>query len=332
MRFKVSEIKRILVVSLSNLGDVILTFPVIDILLRDFPDAKLSVVVGPKAESFLKANPHFEEIYVFDKRSSVKNKFLWTMELRKKRFDLVVDLRNTAIPILISAKHHTSIGINGFRGIHMKTKHLNRLKTVFNFNSESKDRSALHIPEADKSTIADVLKNKIGPKGEYLVVGPGAANHIKRWTESGFASLCDNLIELFQIRIVMVGDKGDCPVVDSIIKKMKHAPVNLCGETDLLQLAEILQHSKLVVVNDSAIMHLASYLDVPVVALFGPTDERKYGPWSSKSLVVRKKLFCSPCEKSGCAYQHECMEQISSAEVFRSISFALSRITLDQNG
>ncbi len=97
-----SEIKKILVVSLTNIGDVILTFPVIDILKKDFPSAKLSIVIGPKAESLFFKNPYLDKIHIFDKHQPPLKSLSWIGELRRERFDLVVDLRNTAIPFLIS--------------------------------------------------------------------------------------------------------------------------------------------------------------------------------------------------------------------------------------
>jgi len=105
---KKSKIRKILVISLTNIGDVILTFPVIDILKRDFSSAKLSVVIGPKAESLLKGNPHLENIYIFDKRQPFLKTVAWVNELRKEKYDLVVDLRNTAIPFLIFPEYMTT--------------------------------------------------------------------------------------------------------------------------------------------------------------------------------------------------------------------------------
>ncbi len=314
-----SEIHNILVITLSNLGDVILTFPVIDILKRDFPEARLSVVAGPKAGVLFKENPYIYRTYIFDKAKSGLQKFFWLMELRQGRFDFVVDLRNTAIPFLIQAKHSTPLQIFRPKTMHMKIKHLNRLKSVFNFKTESKIRYAFFRNEKDIRYVDSMVRNKIGIGKKIFVVAPGAANHIKRWTKEGFGRVCDQLAELSNAKIVFVGDANDKGIVEDISLSMHSDFLNLCGETTITQLAELLRRATLALTNDSAVMHLASYLDIPVVAIFGPTDPRKYGPWSSYSTVVRKDIFCSPCEKPGCAFHHECMRYIQPQEVFNAV-------------
>lgn len=314
-----SEIHNILVITLSNLGDVILTFPVIDILKRDFPQAQLSVVAGPKAEVLFKENPYIYRTYIFDKAKSGLQKFSWLLELRRRKFDLVVDLRNTAIPFLIQGKHSTPPQIFRPKVIHMKTKHLNRLKSVFHFDVESNIRYALFKNEKDIRYVDDLMTNRIGAGEKIFVVAPGAANHIKQWTKQGFGQVCDQLAALSHAKIVFVGEANDKGIADDIASSMHQGSSNLCGETTIPQLAELLRRSTLALTNDSAVMHLASYLDIPIVAIFGPTDPRKYGPWSSRCLVVRKDIFCSPCEKSGCAYHHECMRYIEPEEVLNAV-------------
>ena len=85
-----TKIENILVVSLSNIGDVILTFPVIDVLRHDFPGSKISIVIGPKAQSLLVGNPNFSQIFIYDKHQSVLGKIRFVRELQMKKFDLIV--------------------------------------------------------------------------------------------------------------------------------------------------------------------------------------------------------------------------------------------------
>jgi ADP-heptose:LPS heptosyltransferase len=118
--------------------------------------------------------------------------------------------------------------------------------------------------------------------------------------------------------VVFVGDQPDRAVAETICRRMTAPAVNLCGRTTLPQLAVILSRSLLAVVNDSAPMHLASYLDVPVLALFGPTDPRAYGPWSKKSLLVERKAACPACRRERGGGPHQCMGAISVGEVLNS--------------
>ena len=99
---KGSKPKRILVVSQTNIGDVILTCPVIDILRRDFPQAQMDVIVGPKAVSLFGDNPHLR-IKVFDKQASLTQKIRWFLGLYQQHYDCVVDLRRTALAFFFNA-------------------------------------------------------------------------------------------------------------------------------------------------------------------------------------------------------------------------------------
>ena len=132
---KKSGPKRILVVSQTNIGDVVLTCPVIDILRRDFPQAKMDVVTGPKAVSLFADNPDLR-IKVFDKQAPLRQKFAWFLDLYQAHYDCVVDLRRTMLPFFLSAEvcHAGRIFWNALRG-HKKDMHLNRLRQVYDFDS-----------------------------------------------------------------------------------------------------------------------------------------------------------------------------------------------------
>jgi len=325
---KKSDVKKILVISLSNIGDVILTFPVVDVLKEEFPSARLSMVVGPKAFPLVKINPLFDKVYVFDKHQSGLTTVRWVKALRREGFDLVVDLRNTAIPLLLSPKYRTPIRRTKTEKQHMKNRHLARLCSVLPFIVESKKRFALVIPDQERKTISDLLNPFVRPEEPFVIIGPGAANHLKRWASENFAKLSDALTQQYGWKIVFVGDANDRDIVEKITTQKKFPALNLAGKTTLLQLAALLEKSSLAIVNDSAIMHLASYLNIPVLALFGPTDSHKYGPWSGQSRVVRKNIFCSPCQKSGCAHDHSCMTDIGVEDCLAVIHMDGANIVL----
>jgi len=293
-----TKIKRILLVSLSNIGDVVLTFPVVDILVNKFPSSEVSVIVGPKAETLLEGNPNIEEVIVFDKHQNGFKMLSWILGLRKKRYDMVIDLRNTAIPFLVSAKYKTSLGKGKPQNVHMKRKHLERLKSVVQFSSESNDKKALVVGKEDSSFVDRLLKENGIVEGECVVIAPGAADRRKRWLDKNFSSVADEIIKKYGKKIVLIGDENDRVIAQNVVKFMENEPVNLCGKTSLIQTAEVIRRGKLLISNDSAPMHIASYLDVPVLALFGPTNPISYGPWSNlcKSLKASSEIDTLECE------------------------------------
>jgi len=310
-----SKINKILVISLTNIGDVILTFPVIDILKRDFPSANLSVIIGPKAESLLKGNPHLDKVYIFDKHQSPLKSAAWILELKEECFDFVVDLRNTAIPFMIFPRYRTSCRVEKIENQHMREKHLNQLKSIYAYEEQASEQYALFVSDDDKQYMDQLIETKVGRRDAYVVVAPGAADSSKRWPEENFATVCDQLIKDHNARIVFVGSEEDGGVAERIDQLMEADAVNFCGRTSLVQLAELLKRSMCAFVNDSAPMHLASYLDVPVLALFGPTDPSKYGPWSSRSFFLRKNMACPACTGSKTSSPHKCMKAITSEDV-----------------
>ncbi|MBU0469451.1 MAG: glycosyltransferase family 9 protein [Candidatus Omnitrophica bacterium] len=311
-------IKKILVISLTNIGDVVLTFPVIDILIRDFPEAELSVVVGPRAESIVCTNPRFKKVYVYNKKDSILTQGAWVWELIKEHFDLLVDLRNTALPVLVSPKYHTSIFKTKSEGMHMKEKHLKCLSSVYEYGSIEAEKKSLFISDEDKGYVMDLRYDDIG-EDDYVVVAPSSASDSKRWSNEGFAKVADHLVKNCNMKIVFVGDNKDREVTREIAKFMEHDSVNLCGRTDLVQLAELLRYCRFAIVNDSAPMHVASYMNVPILALFGPTQIEKYGPWSKDCFSLRNNKGCEKCKDPESKIEHSCMMGISSEDVIKCL-------------
>jgi ADP-heptose:LPS heptosyltransferase len=279
---KNKKIDRILLVSLTNVGDIVLTFPVFDTLREMFPSAKISVMVGPKGRTFFEGNPHVDELIVYDKRASWPERWKWFLKLRAHSFDLVVDLRNSFLPFLLKAKVVTFPAL-GRSKVHMREKHLNRLRSVLGVLQPQHHRYAIVPSKADERTIQHLL---MGTR-DFVLVAPGAADDRKRWSEEGFSAVITSLVKKKGQRVVVVGDMKDKAVVARILKDAPSGVFNLCGMTSLTELACVVDRCKGALVNDSGIMHVCSYYDVPTVSLFGPTDPFFYGPWSRENRVVR---------------------------------------------
>lgn len=270
---KNSSVKNILVVSLTNIGDVVLTCPVIDILLRDFASANLSVIIGPKAASLFAGHPRITTI-IYDKQRPLGGHIQWFLGLSRNRFDMIVDLRQSGLGLFLPCRWRTPLTVKPFDG-HSRLKHLRRLEEIYPQPLLSGQRLAI-IPKEVKVTW-DI--------SNYVVIAPGAADSAKRWDPAGFVKVADALAAQGHA-IVFVGDTADAGLVEAIRGNMKKPSVSLAGKTDLRELAFVLQRAKFAITHDSGTMHLACYFDVPVVAVWGPTDVGKYGPWSSKAVVV----------------------------------------------
>lgn len=293
MRFDKSKIRNILIVSLSNIGDIILTFPAIDIVFRDFPDAAVSLVVGPRGQTLVLANPRFKKIWVYDKQQSWMKKINWIRDLRREHFDLVIDFRHTVIPVLVGARYHTPMFRRSWDWPHAKNKHLDLLRGLCDIeNPETVIRSIAFNSSLQRSV--DQIAEARGLSGRFVLICPGAADHRKRWPAEYFAQVADHLAEQYHLQIAISGSGHDSDIVVACINAMRHEAVTFAGDLNLLQFAALMNKADLVIGNDSGPMHLASYLDRPCVVIFGPTDPQKYGPWGTRGQYVGDASACRP--------------------------------------
>lgn len=315
-----SKIERILIITLSNIGDIILTMPVVEVLLNEFPDASLDVMVGPSGEEIFKPHKKISDIIVYNKRSSALEKFGLFVKLRKKGYDLVVDLRNTILPLVLGARFNTRSVRAGFKKrMHKKDVHLSRLRDIG--IDISKSKFYIPIEESDKEYVEGLLGELEGRP--FVVVSPGAKSHVKRWPLKNFAKLCDIIKQVLGYEVVLIGDENDRVVTRRILFYMKTTPLNLLEKTNIRQLAYLLKKSKLLITNDSAPLHVGSAIDMPILAFFGPTDEKKYGPLTkAKSKVLRKNIECSPCEVPQCVNKlnrYQCLKSVTVEDALEAV-------------
>jgi ADP-heptose:LPS heptosyltransferase len=316
MQIDKAQVKRILVITLSNVGDIMLTTPVIRALAGAFPAARIDVVVGPSGREVFERDPRIFKLMIYDKKASIAEKRRLQLKLKQLKYDLVADLRNTVFGLLIGPKFRTStIGRFPPAVVHAGRRHLYRLHSL---GIETGDaRSYIHIPGDDDKYASGLLK-ELGITDPVVCVNPGAKSHLKRWTAEGFAKVSDRLMEKCRANIVFIGLKEDEETVSNVVKLMKNKPHTIVGRTNLRQLAAFLKMSRLLITNDSAPLHLACAVGTKVLAVFGPTDPRKYGPTGEFDSVVNRKLSCSPCEKAECAHNYECMKLVSPDDVFEA--------------
>lgn len=316
MKIDKSKVKRILFITLSNIGDIVLTTPVISVLSAHFAEARLDVMVGPNGAELFKGHPAVFKVIVYNKRVSLGEKQRLIRKLRKVKYDLIVDMRNSLFPFLLGARYRTSPIQSMPRAVkHKKQQHLWKLKTL---GIDADDAPfCLHIPKEDSNFI-DKITGGLDESMPVIAVSPGAKSEIKRWTKKGYAELIKRIVGELGAQVVIVGDNDDKALAKDMISAADTGIIDLSGRTNLLQLAAILKRSNLIITNDSAPMHIGAAVGTKVLAIFGPTNPRLYGPTGAGDRVIRKKLHCSPCEKAQCEFEHECMRHITSDEVFKA--------------
>lgn len=315
---------KILFITLSNIGDCILTLPVLDALREKYPQAKITCLVSVRPKEIFTENPAIDKVVIFDKHIKLIDQIKLFIFLSREKFDLVVDLRNSFFGAFLPAKKRSSpLRVIPKKIKHMKDRHL-FWAGFSDYPASSKKHQSLNITPQDADYIENILnEKKLTDCAKLIVVAPGSRSQIKCWDKQNFSQLCRRLLQE-NYDLVLAGDKADQSVCVYINNSCARV-IDLSAKTTLGQLAALLKKAKLLVTNDSAVMHLASYLNVPVVAIFGPTNEAKYAPWSENSVVVKKDIFCRPCEKAQCRFGTlACMVCIKPDEVFVQIKSVLA--------
>ena len=157
-------------------------------------------------------------------------------------------------------------------------------------------------------------------------IAPGAAfGPAKRWLPERFGALADRLIGALGADVLIFGSEAEKPLAEEIAHAMKHTPIVLAGETSLRELLSLMAGCRLIVANDSGPMHLAAAMGIPLIAIFGSTDERATGPLGTRVRIVRKPVECSPCGRCECPIDFRCMNNLSVEEVYRATLESVKR-------
>jgi len=353
---------KMLIIKPSSLGDIIHTLPFLKAVKDSFPDAGIDWVISSNLKGLIENNPLINEVIVFDKDAWKKIKnlpgtineiSLLKKILKSKKYDIAVDLQGLLRSGIIT--YYTPAGTKiGFAGAREGSRFFYNRKISAEGSSHAVDKN-LEIARAIGAkkgkvdfplTIDEVSKERveklINDVKEYVVVAPSARWVTKIWPAERFASL----IRKINLPCVITGGKGDREIAQHIMelsndKQMDNSPgsslklrgergvtepethiFNLAGKTDLKELVALIAGARAVVSNDSGPMHVAAAFDKPLVALFGPTDPAKTGPYgwqkNGNFRVIRSGVPCSPCFKKKCG-NFICMDNISVDDVYEAI-------------
>ena len=321
---------RVLIIGPSNIGDAILMSDVIAAVHESVSDAHLTLVVGERATALFVDDPRIHTLVNLDAYNSLVGRLKLLLALWRFQPHLLIDLRHTLYPLLLKPlRAWRYFWFPPRRLVHMRDRHWWKLtmqapaiasamagRGPDEFRSR-RNGSSVWLSERDEEHVKGLWRRwNLSQTQRLVIICPGARSHIKRWTAEGFAQVADRLIADHGAQVVFSGEPDEESVIESIREFMRQRAVSAVGLTTIRQLGVLMRRAQLVITNDSASLHLASALQVPTVAIFGPTDAAKYGPRAFQSRTVRRRLFCAPCEQPLCRFNHECMRFVAADEVF----------------
>lgn len=335
--------KKILIIQLRRIGDVIFTLPVIGVLRRAFPEAEIDFLVEPPADALVRTNPYLNETLVYQKKDAWK----WIVEIRKRKYDWVLDFlsngRTLVLTLLSGAKIRGALHGHWIRNLayndtvlttnqkYIVEQKLDLLRDLgIKVDGWSWD---LKIPESYSRGAEEFLRGAGVNEHPLIGFAPATRRSTRAWIPERFAELASRLAanSCFVLFFWGPGEKefvrGLAEKARSQLEPELQERVILLQETSLLQLAGLITQCALVVGVDNGPRNMAVALGIPTVAIFGPTNPYSINPTQDANHIAiwDEKLFCIRCGLNRCPYQHECMEHIFVERVLKEIEALLNR-------
>jgi heptosyltransferase-1 len=349
--------ERILIVKLSAIGDIIHTLPAVAALRRTYPEAWLAWMVERAGASLLRGNPDLDELITVDTHAwranwwmGLRHAWYVTRHLRRASFDLCIDfqglLKSALFTYLSGAprrlgfprqmcREPLSVVFTNLHGpivdpnSHVVDQLVELLQPVGVATTER--RFTIPLTEADEH-FAERVWRELGLRSDVpvVVLYPGAAWETKRWGELNFARLNDALIRRFQVRTLLTWGPGEEPLIQRVVRATAYTPA-IAPATTLLQLAALIARGKAFVGGDTGPLHLAAAVGTPTVALFGPSNPRRNGPYGLGHVVLHRTLPCSNCYQRTCNHW-ECLPGIEVDTVVNAVGNLLEKDKSDGSG
>jgi lipopolysaccharide heptosyltransferase II len=336
-RIDPSQIKKILLIRLRRIGDVILTTPAISSLRQGIPTASISYIVEKPYRELVEGNPNLDKVIVLEKKQSLRDFLKLIRLIRKEKYDVVLDFhggpRASLITLLSKAKLKVGYRVKYKNFIyniklprspkeghfHSVENHINLVKAL---GVDVKSLPPLYLPKAQKTEIEKVEKfieeNSLGGS-KIIAIHIGAGNAFRNWGVDNLVQLTNLLARRPDVKIVLVGTSEDQKAEEEILKKSAASLLSLVGRLNLREVKEFISHSSLFVGPDSGPMHIAASTTTPIVALFGPNLPAFNAPWQAKAFVVEKQLDCRPCKQRRCIHEDfRCLRSIEPEEVYQA--------------
>lgn len=348
------SLRHILALRLDRLGDLLMTLPALKELRQLAPDAQIELGVGSWNEEIARGLPFVDRVRIVDAPwAAWGKKASWRQAGRVMREgatpDLAVDFQGDVRVNLLMALTGASIraGYGDTGGGHLLT-HLglwDEAKSWYRQNAELLEVLFPHanttepiepynflLPEDRRQAEELLHRHQLDAASRPLIgIHPSAGRAIKQWEVHKFSALVDGLTESTSGRVILTGAPGDRALVEQVATKCRTAPDRLIGEVGLRGFAAVIEKLDLFVTGDTGPMHLADAVGSRGVAIFGPSDPRRYRPeHSDYRTVVRKEVYCSPCNMirkppNECS-RPEAPECIAAISVDRVMEEALTQL------
>ena len=332
------------------MGDVIRTLPAVKALKEHAPSSLITWIVEEPSQAFLESQPEVDEVMLFPRKKWTKGikslGGIWgtigemrgfVKDLRRRKFDVVLDfhgiLKSGILSFLSGSpkrigydRRSTKEGNFLFSNAKVKlpreriSRFDRNLALLQGMGLELKELEySLHIPSRDREYVTSFFKASSASLNKPLIaIHPGTSPKalFKRWMPDRYAQLADRLVRELNASVLFTWGDGELEGVEGIRKQMKEPSLLGPRTESLTQLGEVYRNCDLYIGGDTGPMHIASFMRIPAVVIYGPTDPIENEP-SGKHIKVRKEVGCNPCHEYSCK-RLACIKAISADEVFKA--------------
>ena len=339
-----SHVKKILIIKLRGIGDVVLSSVVFDNLRDNFPAASVDYITEKPSEQVLEPLPFINKVILFS-RKELKDRISLIMKVRKEKYDLILDFYSNPftaqITFLSGAKYRAGFPYKGRKyayniygpaeraKYHAAELHLKFLEEIG--MKVTSGNLQLGITETDKNFAEEYFKNNFNDGKLVIGISPSGGWESKKCDPIKFAEIADAIADKYNARLLLLWGPGDEADADEIIKLMKH-DITKAPATKIGAMAALISQCSALVANDSGPMHISTAVNTPTLSIHGPTDPKLQGPYGSKhEYVLLDELECIICNLLECPRNHECFLELPAERVISVFNTLLKKNNLLQS-
>ena len=332
--------QKILIIRLTSIGDIILSFPLIRSLKQHFPLAQIDFLVAAQFEELLQpVRPLISSVIPYDKTRDRDEIRRLRNQIKGDDYDFILDIHNNLrsrrllfglrVPVFRIRKYlvrrclYVKFGWKSiYPEIPVYRKYLRaspvKLPEPVSFEIED-----FHEPEIEARLRAEIPA--LSASAKSIILFPGARHFTKRWPLEYYEALIRLILKKTAWNVIIGGDAGEAEYIRGMVILSHPRVTNICGKYSLLDTIVLIRHCDFVVSNDSAPMHIAALFGKPQVAIFGNTHRRfGFAPLNPTAVIIENNdLKCRPCSHIGfekCPKGHlKCLREISPERVFDEI-------------
>ncbi|MEK7351011.1 MAG: lipopolysaccharide heptosyltransferase II [Nitrospirota bacterium] len=336
-------IKRILVRGPNWLGDAVMCEPALRGLRRLFPDAQIALLVKPAVADLFTGHPALTRVLIYDSKgchAGLFGKWALAEQLRRQSFDLAVLFQNAFeaafLTFLAGVPRRYGYATDGRSLLlsnpvavpdrsaltHQVRYYWDLLKPL-GLTGDPPAPELVVSPEEEQAMAERLAKDGFTADDVIVGINPGSTyGGAKRWLPERYAEATERLCRTLresrnqQVGVVIFGAKGEERLGQDIAAHLSSPSLVLSGATTIRELMAALKRCAMLLTNDTGPMHIASAFQVPLVAIFGPTDWRTTSPFGSAHTIVRQPVDCAPCLLRECPIDHRCMTRVTVDQVY----------------